>query len=108
MAVTGQVTTKPPLSICFDPALALRAQDEPTLRLRLTTASPDRIQTGERTLNSESPSADHWLGTDLSGRDVYSRIIHGSRLALIIGLGASLVATAFGTIGGVVAPISGA
>jgi peptide/nickel transport system permease protein len=102
VAVTGQITTTAPLSICFDPELARRAQDEPTLRLQLTTLSPDRIQTGERTLNSANPSSDHWLGTDLSGRDVYSRIIHGSRLALIIGLGASLVATTFGTIGGVV------
>ena len=107
VAVTGQITTTPPLSICFDPALALRAQDEPSLRLQLTTASPDRIQTGERTLNSEGPSADHWLGTDLSGRDVYSRIIHGSRIALIIGLGASLVAVAFGTFGGVVSGFFG-
>ena len=103
VAVTGQVMSiADNLTVCFDPALALRAQDEPLLRLELTTASPDRIQTGERTLNSEGPSSAHWLGTDLSGRDLYARIIHGSRLALVIGLGASLVAVAFGTIGGVV------
>jgi peptide/nickel transport system permease protein len=72
------------------------------VRLQVTSVSPDRIQTGERTLNSAPPSRDHWLGTDLSGRDLYSRIIHGARLALIIGLGASMVAVLFGTIGGVV------
>jgi peptide/nickel transport system permease protein len=98
---TGQVTTHPPISVCFDEALSKRAQDEPMVRLQVTTASPDRIQTGERTLNSQGPSRAHWLGTDLSGRDLWSRIIYGSRLALIIGLGASLTAVAFGTAFGV-------
>jgi peptide/nickel transport system permease protein len=107
VAVTGQVTTTGPLSICFDPALAARAQDETAVRLQVTTVSPDRIQTGERTLNSAGPSADHWLGTDLSGRDVYSRIIWGSRLALIIGIGASVVAVFFGTIAGVISAYFG-
>lgn len=102
VSATGQVTTHPPLDVCFDNELSLRAQDEPLVRLQVTTASPDRIQTGKRTLNSASPSSDHWLGTDLSGRDLWSRIIYGSRLALIIGLGASLVAVSLGTCFGVV------
>ncbi|KIN74968.1 ABC peptide transporter, inner membrane subunit [Sulfitobacter noctilucae] len=32
------------------------------------------------------PSADHWFGADNVGRDTYSRVIYGSRLALYIGL----------------------
>ena len=37
----------------------------------------------------QSPSLAHWFGTDESGRDVYSRVIHGTRLSLLIGLGAA-------------------
>ncbi len=44
-----------------------------------------------------SPSADHWLGTDHLGRDVLSRMIYGSRVALVVGVGA----VAFGAMLGV-------
>jgi len=37
------------------------------------------------------PSAAHWLGTDAYGRDVLSRLIYGSRTALIVGFGAAFV-----------------
>jgi peptide/nickel transport system permease protein len=104
---TGKVATHPPITVCFDPILSARAQEEPLVRLQLTTASPDRIQTGERTLNSEGPSSQHWLGTDLSGRDLWSRIVYGSRLALVIGLGASLVAVSLGTTFGVISAYFG-
>ena len=33
------------------------------------------------------PSAQHWLGCDFMGRDVYSRIIYGSRISLAVGIG---------------------
>jgi peptide/nickel transport system permease protein len=101
------IETHPPIDVCFDPVLSAIAQDEPLLRLELTTRSPDRIQTGKRTLITEDPSADHWLGTDSSGRDLWSRIIYGSQLALVIGLGASLVAVGFGTLLGIVSAYFG-
>jgi peptide/nickel transport system permease protein len=103
----GQITTHPPISVCFDPVLSLRAQDEPLIRLQLTTTSADRIQTGKRTLTTEGPSAAHWLGTDPSGRDLWARIVYGSRLALVIGLGASLVAVTIGTLFGVLSAYFG-
>lgn len=34
----------------------------------------------------QAPGADHWFGTDNVGRDTYSRVVYGSRLALYIGL----------------------
>jgi peptide/nickel transport system permease protein len=37
----------------------------------------------------EPPSAAHWLGTDESGRDTYSRIVHGARESLVIGVAAT-------------------
>lgn len=33
------------------------------------------------------PSAQHWLGCDFMGRDVYSRIVYGARISLAVGLG---------------------
>jgi len=44
------------------------------------------------------PSAEHLFGTDQSGRDVFSRVIHGARQSLVIGLGA----TAIGLLGALV------
>lgn len=49
------------------------------------------------------PSWDHWLGTDQFGRDVLSRMIHGSRNSLIFGLLAPIFAAFFGTVLGVTA-----
>ncbi len=48
----------------------------------LTDYNPEKAQSGARLLG---PSADHWLGTDELGRDVFSRILHGGRISLTIG-----------------------
>ena len=48
-----------------------------------------------------SPSLHHWLGTDAYGRDVLSRIVFGSRTALIVGFGASVIGATFGALIGV-------
>jgi peptide/nickel transport system permease protein len=48
-----------------------------------------------------APSGAHWLGTDSFGRDVLSRVIFGSRTALIVGLGASLIGATLGALIGV-------
>ncbi len=42
------------------------------------------------------PGKDYWMGTDLIGRDVFSRIVYGARISLSIGLMAQLVAFAVG------------
>jgi peptide/nickel transport system permease protein len=49
-----------------------------------------------------SPSRAHWLGTDAFGRDVLTRILYGSRTALLVGLGASTVGGLLGAVLGVV------
>jgi len=41
----------------------------------------------------QGPSAQHWLGTDQFGRDVLSRIIHGARVSLLVGVGVTLLGT---------------
>jgi len=38
-------------------------------------------------LSLARPSAQHWLGCDFMGRDVYSRIVYGARISLAVGLG---------------------
>src|SRR5438309_1984270 len=46
------------------------------------------------------PGAQHWLGTDSFGRDVWSRIIHGARISLAVGIGSTALGSVFGvTIG---------
>ncbi len=47
------------------------------------------------------PSAHHWLGTDPFGRDVMSRLIYGSRTALIVGFGAAFFGATLGAVLGV-------
>jgi peptide/nickel transport system permease protein len=72
------------------------------------TASPIEIARNPNlsapfTLNRwEGPSSRHWLGTDQFGRDIYARIIVGARLAVIIGIGSSLIAVASGSVTGLI------
>ena len=51
----------------------------------------------------QPPSAQHWLGTDDIGRDVFLRLLFGGRVSLLVGLTAALVATTIGTVIGVLA-----
>jgi peptide/nickel transport system permease protein len=48
-----------------------------------------------------APSAAHWLGTDAFGRDVLARLIYGSRTALLVGFGASVLGATLGAVLGV-------
>ena len=44
------------------------------------------------------PDFRHWMGTDSFGRDVWSRIIHGARISLAVGIGSTTLGAAFGVI----------
>lgn len=55
----------------------------------------------------QPPSAEHWLGTDALGRDIYSRIIGGTRISLLLGIGVVAIGASVGTLLGVVAGYMG-
>jgi len=50
------------------------------------------------------PTAEHWFGTDHLGRDIYSRIVHGARVSLVVGLASTLLGS---VLGGLVGLLSG-
>src|ERR1044071_9812541 len=47
-----------------------------------------------------APSARHWMGTDSFGRDVWSLIVHGARISLAVGIGATALGSSIGVIVG--------
>ena len=48
------------------------------------------------------PSELYWFGTDMLGRDVYSRVIYGTRVSLMVGFSVAICSTIIGTFIGVV------
>jgi oligopeptide transport system permease protein len=53
-------------------------------------------------LGASPPSADHWLGTDTLGRDLFTRILYGSRISLMVGILATTVALTIGVTWGTI------
>jgi peptide/nickel transport system permease protein len=66
----------------------------------LATHNP--VRTSSQVL--AAPGADFWLGSDNLGRDLYSRIVHGSRISLAVGIASTLLG---GLLGGLLGLISG-
>jgi peptide/nickel transport system permease protein len=67
----------------------------------LAPYAPDIVDVTKRL---KPPSAQHWLGTDSLGRDVFSRLLYGSRVSLFTGFVVVLVGGAIGTlVGGIAA-----
>ncbi|MPT39920.1 MAG: ABC transporter permease [Achromobacter sp.] len=52
---------------------------------------------------TRSPNAQFWFGTDLLGRDVYSRVIYGARVSLIVGFTVAALSTVIGVLIGLAA-----
>jgi len=56
----------------------------------------------EPTNRLKRPSAEFWFGTDQFGRDVYSRVIYGTQISLIVGASVAVLATCIGLVLGIV------
>jgi oligopeptide transport system permease protein len=54
-----------------------------------------------------APSAQHWFGTDLNGRDVFSRVIQGARISLLVGFLGAIVSFFVGTTYGLISGYAG-
>ncbi|NOG69609.1 ABC transporter permease [Roseicella sp. DB1501] len=63
----------------------------------LGTVDPTALAPAKRT---REPSALYWFGTDMLGRDVYSRVLYGARVSLIVGFSVAILSSVVGlTIG---------
>jgi peptide/nickel transport system permease protein len=65
-------------------------------------ATHDPVRTSTNVL--VAPGVDFWLGTDNLGRDLYSRVIHGSRISLLVGIASTLLGA---VLGGLIGLLSG-
>jgi peptide/nickel transport system permease protein len=59
----------------------------------LWTVDPQAISPARRL---RKPSETYWFGTDMLGRDVYSRVVYGARVSLTVGLAVAVLATLIG------------
>src|SRR5215213_11280247 len=57
----------------------------------LENAEPDP------TLHYQPPSAEHWFGTDAPGRDIFTRVVHGARTSLQVGIAVVVISALVGT-----------
>lgn len=63
----------------------------------LGTTDPTALAPSKRT---RAPSAEYWFGSDMMGRDIYSRVIYGARVSLIVGFAVAVVASIAGLVVG--------
>jgi len=59
----------------------------------LSTVDPTALNTSRRT---RAPSAQFWFGTDMLGRDIYSRVVYGARVSLTVGFSVAILSSIAG------------
>lgn len=79
------------VGIVFLVFLILFAIFGPTMRYDYAKTSPNTW---------EPPSADHWMGTDTLGYDIFARVAYGTRISLMIGLIVQTISMTFGILMG--------
>ncbi|MFJ7737606.1 nickel transporter permease [Lysinibacillus sp. NPDC097287] len=67
------------------------------------TIAPQGINEQDLTKRLLAPSSQHWFGTDDFGRDIFSRVVHGARISLWVGLFAVILSAIVGSVLGIVA-----
>jgi oligopeptide transport system permease protein len=58
-------------------------------------------------LQFATPGAGHWFGTDILGRDVFSRVLYGAQISLLVGVVGTLVSLVIGVLWGAIAGYAG-
>jgi peptide/nickel transport system permease protein len=66
----------------------------------VATHNPDALDVMNR---FKPPSGTHWLGTDQLGRDLYSRMVHGASVAMVVAISSIAIALGIGTALGILA-----
>lgn len=69
--------------------------------------APYSYETQDLYKGATPPSAEHWLGTDVLGRDQLTRVLYGSRVSLMVGFIATSVALLIGVLWGTIAGYMG-
>ncbi|MEZ4814998.1 MAG: ABC transporter permease [Bdellovibrionota bacterium] len=69
--------------------------------------APYSYETQDLVMGPTAPSASHWFGTDTLGRDMYTRVLYGARISLMVGFIATFVSLVVGVIWGTVAGFIG-
>lgn len=69
--------------------------------------APYSYETQNLALAASAPSLEHWLGTDMLGRDIFSRILYGGRISFAVGFLATGVSIAIGVCYGMASGMAG-
>jgi peptide/nickel transport system permease protein/oligopeptide transport system permease protein len=83
--------------------LGLAARSGPAGARWAERFQPDRLSYEQ----FQKPSATHWFGTDVHGRDLFGRVLAGARVSLLVGLVGTAVSLVIGVLWGAVAGYSG-
>jgi len=78
-----------------------------TLALLTPWIAPYAYDAQNLDLGAAGPSAQHWLGTDILGRDLLTRILYGGRISLLVGFAATAVSITIGVLYGAIAGFVG-
>jgi peptide/nickel transport system permease protein len=120
MAATATISAQPTSRVAWPGRLASEARRQPllvvsgllVLVLAVAALFPDLISNKPTAgLNMKeafkSPSWSHPFGTDEAGRDIFTRVVHGTRYSLGMALGIVLIAAVFGTLYGAISGFAG-
>jgi peptide/nickel transport system permease protein len=88
---TGFVRRHP--TVAIGGALVLLLIAMALLAPYLATVDPTALAPARRT---RAPSPEYWFGTDMLGRDIYSRVVYGARVSLLVGFSVALLSSVIG------------